>query len=57
MMVALRTPEAGVRKPPREETAGGMARPLKRLAAPVDVTIHLEIQPVENEVGSQRRIG
>jgi hypothetical protein len=26
MMVARRTPGAGVRKPPREETAGGVAR-------------------------------
>jgi hypothetical protein len=27
MMVARRTPGAGVRKPPREETAGDVARP------------------------------
>jgi hypothetical protein len=30
MMVARRTPRAGVRKPPREETAGGVERPRVR---------------------------
>ena len=30
MMVARRTPGAGVRKPPREETAGDVARPRVR---------------------------
>ena len=30
MMVARRTPGAGVRKPPREETAGGVARRVRR---------------------------
>ena len=30
MMVARRTPGAGVRKPPMEETAGGVERPRVR---------------------------
>jgi hypothetical protein len=30
MMVARRTPGAGVRKPPMEETAGGVVRPRVR---------------------------
>ena len=30
MTVARRTPGAGVRKPPREETAGGLVRPRVR---------------------------